>query len=91
MTVPAPGFQIVIGCLLLPALFACREESMTHEQIVRDNLGAIMALQEVSCGEVTSFVPEGHLNYRIECENGYSYRIHVSVEGHVKVNSHNAE
>jgi hypothetical protein len=91
MTLPAPGFRLVVGCLLLPALFACREESLTHEQIVRDDLSEIMALQEVPCGEVASFESEGHLDYRIECENGYSYRIHVSVEGHVKVNSHDAE
>lgn len=27
----------------------------------------------------------GRLNYRVECESGDVYRIHVSEEGHVKL------
>lgn len=48
----------------------------------------ILALENTGCGEVVRYTQDGRLNYRIECESGDSYRIHVSAEGHVKLNIH---
>lgn len=73
--------------LLLGSVTACREPSqpLSHEEIIRADFAEILALENLDCGEVVSHKLDDHLNYRIECETGDVYRIHVSEEGHVRV------
>lgn len=73
--------------LILIMVFGCSEPTQprSHEDIIRADFTEILALENTECGEVMSYKQDGRLNYRIECENGDIYRIHVSEEGHVKL------
>ena len=75
--------------LLLASITACREPSqpLSHEEIIRADFAEILALENLECGKIVNHQLDDHLNYRINCETGDVYRIHVSKEGHVRVSS----
>ena len=76
--------------MVLVSISACREmeTSASHEEIIRQDLEEIIELQGSSCGDVKHYSLTDHLDYRVECESGVVYRVHVSQEGHIKVNPH---
>jgi hypothetical protein len=84
------GFGACLACVaLLLALGACGEaKPPSHEDIVRKDLAAIIDLQGSPCGQVVAFEMDRQLDYRVECETGHVYRIHVSPEGHVNLSKH---
>jgi len=71
-----------------PADSACDQskQPLSHDEIIRADLTGIIALEGLDCGKVVGHSLEDHLEYHIECETGDVYRIHVSAEGHVRVN-----
>ena len=79
--------------LILLTLSACgeREDTRTHEEIIRADLAEILALQGSPCGEVISYRVNERMRYRLKCENGEIYRVRVSPAGQVKVNKHDRE
>ena len=79
--------------LILLTLSACgeREDTRTHEEIIRADLADILALQGSPCGEVISYSVNESTRYRLNCENGEIYRVRVSPAGQVKVNKHERE
>ena len=81
------------GATALLAMFAlasCSDSAKppSHDEIVRADLAAIVALQGLPCGRVVAYVLDEHLDYRVPCESGDVFRIHVTAEGHVDVKPH---
>lgn len=79
---------LISGGLSLITVAACDQskQPLSHDEIIRADLTEIIALEGLDCGKVVSHSLEDHLDYRIECESGDVYRIHVSAEGHTRVN-----
>jgi len=80
-----------ISLMALMALMAVSctdtDQARDHEDIIREDLGEIIALQDAECGSVLSYSTDAPLNYRVTCESGHVYVIRVSPEGQVNVNS----
>ena len=85
-----PIAKVLPLSLVLLLFTACgeREDTRTHEEIVKEDLAEILALQGSPCGEVNSYTLDKRLRYRVECENGEHYRIRVSSEGEIRVRKH---
>jgi len=63
-------------------------ESPSHEEIMRAGLEEIISEQGSTCGSVLSYTVDDRLDYRVECESGDVYRIHIDQEGLVKLDRH---
>ena len=59
-----------------------------HAEIVKKDLFAIISLQGSSCEQVVSYDVQDELDYVATCQTGERYRVHVSSEGRVHVNTH---
>jgi len=73
--------QTLLACaLLLPvALFAADDPAQ------RRDLTAVIALQGLPCGEVTSYEVKGDRDFVATCKDGNKYRVFVNAEGRVVV------
>ena len=76
------------GFLCLLSGCTPRHDSMSHDEIIKADLHAIIELQGSSCGEVSSYQLNDDHEYLVVCETGDVYRIHISQEGHINVNAH---
>ena len=74
-------YLMVLACaLLLPlASYAANDPAQ-----VRD-LTAVIALQGLPCGEVTSYEVKGDRDFVATCKDGNKYRVFVNAEGRVVV------
>ncbi len=63
-------------------------KNQEHTEIVKRDLFAIISLQGEECRRVIQYEHQADLDYMATCENGNRYRIHVSPEGNVHVNTH---
>ena len=88
-----PIAQVLLLSMVLLLLAACgeREDTRTHEEIVKEDLAEILTLQGSPCGEVISYSLDKRLRYRVECKSGENYRIRVSSEGEIRVRKHQRE
>lgn len=86
-TKKGPVFKPGILILILVLLAGCKqkEEPLSHDEIIRADLAEILVMQGLSCNEVVKFEAASRLDYRVECDSGDLYRVHVSAEGHIKV------
>lgn len=90
--------SLIIVCLLVMLVVGCSNETHDlaelssddpdHTEIVKNDLFAVITLQGASCGKVVSYDKQNNLDYVAVCESGDLYRVHVSAEGRVNVNSH---
>jgi hypothetical protein len=80
-------FRPMLSCLFAVLLAACgeTEKPLSHEEIIRADLAEILELQGLSCKEVVKFEASDRLDYKVVCDSGNQYRIHVSEEGHVNI------
>jgi len=62
-----------------------------HVEIVKNDLFAIISLQGSPCQQVVSYDIQDELDYVATCETGDRYRVHVSSEGKVHVNTHESK
>lgn len=86
-TIRSTVLYCTIIFLFLTLMSACKKEekTRTHEEIIRADLAEILELQGRPCREVVRLESDDRLDYRVECDSGDRYRIHVSAEGQVKV------
>jgi len=59
-----------------------------HTEIVKRDLFAIISLQGSPCQQVINYEVQNELDYVATCATGNRYRVHVSSEGMVHVNTH---
>ncbi len=57
----------------------------TQDQIVREQLGEIVAAQAPDCGAVRVHVRHQRLDYHVVCQSGAAYRVRVAADGRVWV------
>jgi hypothetical protein len=74
-------------------LIACGQatEPPSHDEIMREDLGKIISVRESNCGSVLGYTVDDRMDFRVECESGEVYRIHVSPEGRVNVDPHESD
>ena len=72
-------YLMVLACALPLASFAANDPAQ-----VRD-LTAVIALQGLPCGEVTSYEVKGDRDFVATCKDGNKYRVFVNAEGRVVV------
>jgi hypothetical protein len=79
-----------LAALALLGMVACSSvpQSRPHEEIVRAELGTVIALKGSPCGEVIEYAVDEGFDYRVVCESGHAYRIQVTGEGHVATTVH---
>ena len=82
--------NILATLVLSSLLLACEHstEPPSHEEIMLEDLGRIISVRESNCGSVVSYTVDDRMDFRVECESGDFYRIHVSPEGLVNVDPH---
>ena len=87
-------FRNMLATLLFGALLiACKQsaEPLSHEEIMLEDLAKIIAVRESNCGSVVDYTVDDRMDFRVECESGELYRIHVSPEGLVNVDPHESD
>jgi len=74
-------YRTVLACaLLLPLpLLAASDPAQLRD------LAAVIALQGLPCGEVTSYEVKGDRDFVATCKDGNKYRVFVNAEGRVVV------
>jgi hypothetical protein len=74
-------YRTVLACaLLLPLpLFGASDPAQLRD------LAAVIALQGLPCGEVTSYEVKGDRDFVATCKDGNKYRVFVNAEGRVVV------
>ena len=78
-------FKLSIGATLITLLLASPILFATgHEEKVKEDLFAVIALHGRPCGRVTDFQRRGEDDYIATCQDGNRYRVHV-VAGRVQV------
>jgi hypothetical protein len=72
--------RTVLAALLLPlTAFAANDPAQLRD------LTAVIALQGLPCGEVTSYEVKGDRDFVATCKDGNKYRVFVNAEGRVVV------
>ena len=74
-------YLMVLACALLLPLTALAANDPAQ---LRD-LAAVIALQGLPCGEVTSYEVKGERDFIATCKDGNKYRVFVNAEGRVVV------
>lgn len=62
-----------------------------HSDVVKSDLFAVITLDGADCIEVVDYKLQNELDYIATCKNGKRYRIHVSSEARITVDTHPSE
>ena len=71
-------FAAIAACAAITALAA-------DDAAQRKDLTAVIALQGLPCGEVTSYIVNAANDFTATCSDGNRYRVFVNAEGRVVV------
>jgi hypothetical protein len=71
---------LVMACLATPA-FAQQQDS----EALKKDLTAVIALQGMPCGEVTSVTVLAQNDYNASCKDGNKYHVYENAKGRVVV------
>lgn len=72
--------RAVLACTLLPLSSLAADDPAQ-----RRDLTAVIALQGLPCGEVTSYEVKGDRDFVATCKDGNKYRVFVNADGRVVV------
>jgi hypothetical protein len=75
------------AALMAAGVLAGCQTPPTQEQVVREQLGEIVAAQVPDCGAVRVHVRRQRLDYHVVCQSGAAYRVRVAADGRVCVMS----
>ena len=73
------------AALVAAGMLAGCQTPPTQEQLVREQLGDIVATQAPDCGAVRVHVRHQRLDYHVVCQSGNAYRVRVQADGRVTV------
>ena len=73
------AIALSMACTALPFAAGAADEPKK-----REDLAAVIALQGKPCGEVVSYVAQGHDDFVATCKDGNRYRVYVK-DGRVLV------
>lgn len=65
------------------AAASCKQEQVSHEEIVKADLLVIIESLGSPCGEVLKYQSTDELGYTIQCKSGDEYIISVDPQGRV--------
>lgn len=75
--------RTILGVLAFAAALVAGGAAAADDAAVRKDLTAVIALQGLSCGQVTEVKTLGDNDYIATCQDGNRYHIFVNAQGRV--------
>ena len=74
--------------LIIASAVAETESDAAHRETVKKDLFAVITLNASHCEEVVDYEIKNDTLYVVTCKNGNRFRVNVTAEGRVDVDSH---
>lgn len=85
MNRPTWGLALVAATTMLCGRPALAADEAASDVTLAADLTAVIALQAMPCGQVSSTSQQGENDYLATCQDGHRYRIFVNADGRVTV------